>query len=310
MSDSYKPAEWTAQQWSTVQQAVYEEARKARVAARFLPLYGPLAADAETVPTELLEPEPSSPGAHEPARLHVNDTSVLRITTIAVNVYLNAQQVAQPDLSAALTLLRRAANIIARVEDMLIFRGGSDAVIDGLKKQMGDVFRLSGGISKKGLYDYAVEHPQPDPIPDGDADDVLKAIPDGDATALLSAISRGITTLEDHGYVGPYALALGNKLFVTSETPSPGSLVLPSDRIRPLIEGPLVRTGTLPALTGVLLSLAGKPVEIVVAQEIHATFLQVSAEPRWIYRVSERFVLRVKEPKSIVAIVLPPPKGK
>ncbi len=292
MSDTSKPMEWTAQQWNTVQQAIYEEARKSRVAARFLPLYGPLAADAETVPTELLKPE-VSPGALEPSRLHVDDSSTLRITTIAVNVYLNAQQVAQPDLSAALTLFRRAANIIARIEDTIIFRGGSKAVTDELKKQIGDVFRITGGLPNKGLYDYGLEHPGLDPNPD--------------ATALLKAVSGGITMLEDQGYVGPYALALGNELFVTSETPSPGSLVLPSDRIRPLIEGPLVRTGTLERSSGVLLSLAGKPVEIVVAQEIRATFLQVSAEPRWIYRVSERFVLRVKEPQSIVTLEPAPP---
>jgi len=79
--------------------------------------------------------------------------------------------------------------------------------------------------------------------------------------------------------------------------------VLPSDRIRPLIEGPLVRTGTLPPRDGVLVSLAGKPVEIVVAGEIAAKFLQVSAEPRWIFRVSERFVLRVKERDAIETLI-------
>ena len=120
-------------------------------------------------------------------------------------------------------------------------------------------------------------------------------------------VALGITSLEDKGYVAPYALALGNELFVIAETPDKGSLVLQSDRIRPLIEGPLVRTGTLFPRTGILFSLAGKPIEIVVAKEIGVTFLQVSSEPRWIYRVSERFVLRVKEPESMVRIGQPPP---
>jgi uncharacterized linocin/CFP29 family protein len=273
------PFQWTDQQWSSVQQVIYEEARKARVAARFLPLYGPLSADAETVPTELLEPE-ESPG-EERHRLHVNDSSVLRITTIAVNVYLNSQQIAQPDLSAALTLFRRAANIIARVEDALIFRGR-----EGLNLQIPEVYKVSGGIPEKGLVDYGPKVNEPL----------------GSGSDLLKSVARGITELEDQGYVAPYALALGNDLFVIAETPDRSSLVLPSDRIRPLIEGPMVRTGTLPPATGLLLSLGGKPVEIVVANEISATFLQVTTEPRWVFRVSERFVLRVKEPRSMVTL--------
>lgn len=280
MSDSGKPMEWSAQQWQTVQQAVYEEARKARVAARFLPLYGPVPADAETVPSERLKED--VPEGAERARLHVDDTSVLRITTVSVNVHLNTQQVAQPDLSAALTLFRRAANIIARVEDALIFRGEA-----GRSLKISELYHATTGTSEKGLYDLA-------------AGQVTLAVDQGDT--LLRAVAEGITVLEDKGYVAPYALALGNQLFVTAETPNRDSLVLPSDRIRPLIEGPLVRTGTLPGRTGILFSLAGKPVEIVVAKEIGVTFLQVSPEPRWIYRVSERFVLRVKEPDSMVKI--------
>jgi uncharacterized linocin/CFP29 family protein len=280
MSDSGKPIEWTPQQWQTVQQTVYEEARKARVAARFLPLYGPIPADAETVPAETLNEGP--PEEQTEPRLHVDDTSTLRITTVAVNVQLNSQQVAQPDLSAALTLFRRAANIIARVEDALIFRGEK-----GRSLAIPKLYHATRGTSVEGLYDRvrltvegAIEH----------------------SDELLRAVAEGITVLEDKGYVAPYALALGNKLFVTAETPNKDSLVLPSDRIRPLIEGPLVRTGTLPEKTGILFSLAGKPIEIVVAKEIGVTFLQVSAEPRWIYRVSERFVLRAKEPDSMVRI--------
>ena len=33
---------WTEEQWARVNQAIQEEAQRARVAAKFLPLYGPL----------------------------------------------------------------------------------------------------------------------------------------------------------------------------------------------------------------------------------------------------------------------------
>ena len=40
---------WTDEQWARVNQVIQEEARRARVAATFLPLYGPLPADADFV---------------------------------------------------------------------------------------------------------------------------------------------------------------------------------------------------------------------------------------------------------------------
>ena len=36
---------WTDEQWGRVNQVIQEEAKRARVAATFLPLYGPLPAD-------------------------------------------------------------------------------------------------------------------------------------------------------------------------------------------------------------------------------------------------------------------------
>src|SRR5258707_9503767 len=40
---------WTDEQWARVNQAVQEEARRSRVAATFLPLYGPLDPDADFI---------------------------------------------------------------------------------------------------------------------------------------------------------------------------------------------------------------------------------------------------------------------
>ncbi len=40
---------WTDEQWARVNQAVQEEAKRARVAATFLPLYGPLDPDADFI---------------------------------------------------------------------------------------------------------------------------------------------------------------------------------------------------------------------------------------------------------------------
>src|SRR5262249_5680115 len=100
--------QWTEEQWNLMQQTVRDEPRKARVAASFLPLYGPLPPDAASVPLQVLEePEDTT------RPTSVDDGRSRRLTTISYIVELRGHQVAQPDLSSGLIMFRRAANIIA-----------------------------------------------------------------------------------------------------------------------------------------------------------------------------------------------------
>ena len=52
MAQSNPLVPWTDEQWARVNQVIQEEAQRARVAATFLPLYGPLPANADFVRTE------------------------------------------------------------------------------------------------------------------------------------------------------------------------------------------------------------------------------------------------------------------
>jgi hypothetical protein len=87
--------------------------------------------------------------------------------------------------------------------------------------------------------------------------------------------------------------------------------VLPADRIKPLLDGPLARSTTLQLSQGddnygVLVSLADDLIDLVVGSEIGVRFLQVTADssPRHVFRVSQRFTLRVKQPTAIVALAV------
>ena len=53
---------------------------------------------------------------------------------------------------------------------------------------------------------------------------------------------------------------------------------------------------------GVLISLSGDLVDLVVASDISVQLLQVTMEPRYVYRVSQRFTVRVKQPEAIVSL--------
>src|SRR5438105_27521 len=55
MDDRNAQVGWTDAQWNRISQAVIEEAQRARVAASFLPMYGPLPPSTEVVPSELLK---------------------------------------------------------------------------------------------------------------------------------------------------------------------------------------------------------------------------------------------------------------
>jgi uncharacterized linocin/CFP29 family protein len=281
MSETGLP--WTDAQWGAIRQVVHDEALRSRVAGSFLPLYGPLPAATETVPkNELIYP--GEDGGH----LTVNDHDALRLANVSVNVERRSHMVADPELAAATILFRRAAEVIARVEDAIIFGGkkGDAPPID--PKQVPLIYTVGGAPEYKGLLDYhgALNCP----TPDGESQGV----------AVFNRVVQAVMQLERNGYHRPYACVLAHDLFAAVNRPMPASMVLPRDSLPPFLEGPLLRSSCLPANKGLLISLQGEPVEIVVPADISVRFLQITAEGRYLFRVSQRFVLRVKDERAIV----------
>src|SRR5438045_3112761 len=83
LDNRYGLVGWSEDQWNRVRQVVSEEAHKARVAASFLPPYGPLLPGTEVVPSELFDP----------ATGRVNDTFTAPLVEIYERVPLRRQQV-------------------------------------------------------------------------------------------------------------------------------------------------------------------------------------------------------------------------
>ncbi len=127
MADSNLQVPWTEDQWNRITQVVRDEARGARVAGNILPLVGPLEADASYVSVEdLIEPKAGSGEDHVPG-FTVDDTKTLKLSTLQVKVFLRSAQLADPELTSALTAFRRAANVLAHLEDDIVFKGQPDA---------------------------------------------------------------------------------------------------------------------------------------------------------------------------------------
>jgi uncharacterized linocin/CFP29 family protein len=301
---------WTEEQWNRITSVVTEEAQKARVAAQLIPVVGPEASTTVAVAPLSLEnrfnpypypdrnqPEPPPPPPLQAGhRLRVESRPTLDITTIAVNVPLRGHEVADLELQAALVMFRRAANYIARIEDALVFAGraGANQAPLGIGA-IPDVYTVTGDGAPSGIFlgplaGARITPPYPSaPSPPTSGAQVVEQV--------IAAISR----LEGAGQLGPYACALSQRLFELICTPT-ASMVLPRDRILPFLQGPLFRSSRIPSPFGAVIALSGNPIELDVATDINVRFVQTTLEPRWVFRVSERVALRVKEAQAIAIL--------
>jgi uncharacterized linocin/CFP29 family protein len=286
MAYDYSPITWTDEQWALVTDTIQREASRARVAATFLPLYGPLPPDTDYVARDrLVEPGPGAAGT-----LSIEDTTTVQVPTLQVKVGVRGAQMADPELTSVLQLFRRAANVLARLEDAIVF-GGQPEPYKGpaLADSLPGIWEILGGQATDGLLDGAPES--------------LGVEANGDK--LVTGVSEAIGLLEGNGQFGPFAVVLGQDLFTAVQKPS-DSLVLPQDRIIPFLEGgPLLRSTLIDGHEGVVVALGGSPVELVVATDMSLNFLQVTTDPMFVFRVFEKVVLRIKEPNAILRLRRP-----
>ena len=91
---------------------------------------------------------------------------------------------------------------------------------------------------------------------------------------------------------------------------------VPRDRLEPLIGREILHASAIDLLPagvsavkapewqnrGLLLSLAGDPVDIAIVAEATPEFRQVDENGRYVFAVFERFALRIKDPNAIVTL--------
>ncbi len=294
---------WTDDQWALIERTVQENASKARVASSFLPLVGPLPGGQATVPALTMLPQAAPPRgwyAAAPMRRNIDEGAVKRLTTIAADVTLTNQQARDPDLASARQLFGHAAVVVGRLEDAIVFRGQPapdlqpslpvGVVID-------DIYTVRGGDAYTGLRTASA-------LPN-------VAVPAGADMAergnnLVTGVIQAVANLEARGHYSPFACVLGHILYQAAHTPSPAPLnaALPRDRFVPFLGGgPLLRSRMLENDEGVVIALAGSPIDLVVATDVHVSYIQRSIEPRYVLRVSERFVLRVKQTDALIRLI-------
>ena len=106
--------------------------------------------------------------------------------------------------------------------------------------------------------------------------------------------------------MGPMRWFLNHESYADTYAPLPTTLIMPADRIKPLIaeDGTFAfyGTGTMPKLRGIFLSLGGNTMDLVVGMDARAEYLQQAEGGLFRLRVYERFALRLKDLSSIIRL--------
>jgi uncharacterized linocin/CFP29 family protein len=280
---------WNDEVWARIDRAVHDELKRIWIGRRFIPVV-PMA-DALTVPADTIDPAGG--------RLGVDEAAVTPLVEIWVEFALTKQQVEREgELRTAVTLATRAANLLAQGEDLLLFQG--QAGFDSSALVQADRIRSRAGPGPEGLAieqaladpgEQVVQVPLTDPAPPGRYGE-----------ESFGAVEKGYAKLQGLGHYGPYALTFPTGPYADSHAPLKDTLIMPADRIRPLVDGRFYGSGTLPASEGVLLSLGGNTLDLIVGRDATTAFVQEDNEGLYRFRVFERFALRDKDPTGRIIL--------
>jgi uncharacterized linocin/CFP29 family protein len=276
MSLGREQVEWSNAVWKALDDAVHDEFHRTAVGLKFIPFHGQVD-DAMTVPSDVIALD----------TMTVPEAAVKSLVEFGIDFGLTRQQTATEEQNqTGITLATRAANLLAQAEDLALF-AGDKGFGDPIFKRV----RHRSGSAGSGLLASAAETIKVPPKQPGHY---------GENT--FTAVAEAYARLQGKGHYGPYALALRTEIYADTFAPLANTLVMPADRIRPLVSLGLFGTGALPAGTGVMVSVGGNSMDLVVGVEPTTEVLQQDAEGFYRFRVFERFTLRVKDPNAIVAL--------
>ena len=305
---------WSQEIWNRIDQAVHDECHRTKVARKFLPIYGPVSPGELTVTSDTILAGQT---------LTVNEAATIPLLELLVEFTLTLQQVErEAELMTAVTLATRAANLLSQAEDVVLFQGQS--AIDGNGGQRHPLFAQNRVIARSGPAGVGLAR-----APGGNAVQViqvpsLQPVTPGQplrfGETTFAAVSGAYSRLQSgnglqQAHYGPYALVLHNEPYADTYAPLTSTLIMPADRIKPLMTAGFFGTGTLPATgpaahqretTGILVSLGGNTMDLVVGMDTITAFLQEDTQGQYRFRVYERFAMRLKDASSVIRLEFVP----
>ena len=270
---------WTEAQNNTVRDLIAEEIEKARLTHKFIPEMK-LDEEARSVSADEFDSKTNK----------VDDVKTIALVEVAAAVNLTKLQAEDDDLSQCPSMIRRAANRLARAHDAIVFAGQPGA--DKLPPKAPPVVTAIGGRQNDGV----------SATPNGeDVGPPTKGESYGEL--LVGAVAAALVRLETAGYIGSYVLVLGRTSSPTRTPPHGVLSSCPTDRLGPLLGGgPIHRSSVLDNDLGLLISLGGEPMDRAVAVAPRFEFLRIGTNDMRECRVFERFALRLKEKDSVIKL--------
>lgn len=334
---------WSAEVWERIDRAVHHETIRAQVAAKFLPHHR-VDSHITTIPADVILPSIALNGIVTPL-LNVDEGAITRLIEIWVEFSMTAQQVEQETklhrthhdvhgdghaehshhrhdgYSTAATLATRAANILSQAQDTILFQGQNAFANSPLFQNKLVLSR--GTPSDFGLLNIGGIQLQ--------AVQVVKTGPPNQPAKYsentVARINEAYSRLQNLGHYGPYACVLYFYPYADCYAPLPTTLIMPVDRIKPLMTEGFFGTGTVPGIpasadpatqsvpglptdpaqpkvqsVGLVLSTGGNTMDLVIGQDPVAGFMQQDPDGNFRFRVLERFALRLKDSSAVIRL--------
>lgn len=322
MNEAIAKLPWTDRQWDMVQQAVKQEAERTRVPGKSLRAAKADPKDVAVPGYALgnanlpLSPNPATnaalAGLIAPAqRRDVNSDPTVYLTTLSKLVYLRNREVDDADLEAALTYFRRAGAEIAQAENALLLNGrglgGGPAAAGPIPGVAPDIIvnalPPAAGPVVPGLCDPLALVAPPIvgvPLPSPAAITAAGSFDAAFGGEVLGAVSRATAQLETSAYYAPFAMVASTPVWTAINQPSAMSLLPARLAIERILQGgPLMHSALLQAPYALVFAHDNPELEQVVARDIRVKFLHASEEPRFVFRISVRTALRVRDRNAI-----------
>jgi uncharacterized linocin/CFP29 family protein len=259
---------WSAELWEKINRSMREEEERTLIADKMIPVNavsGAMTVASNAIPLSV-------------DMLSVDEGGITHIVELTCQFSLTNTQVEQEhQMSTALTLATRAANLMSIAQDKLIFNDSTN-----LPKP---VQVALNGNSGKGLLHSATEN-----IPVKSTGTKGKKKTYGENT--FAAVAEGIASLQDDGFYDQYGLVLPTEAFADINAPLPETLIMPRLRIKPLVPKGLRGTGILPKDRGLLFSVAAT-MDIIVGSDLTLQFLNTHGPGIHEFRLVKRLALRV-----------------
>ncbi len=334
---------WTEEHWQQIDMAVHDECKRTKVAAKYLPIHP--APGAKTVPSDTVLLGQQIDRRGEP-KLTIDETATTPILELEVQFRLTQQQLMEENLSSAITLATRAANLLAQGVDIAIHQGQPGIVGPNAAPLFADgrVTVVSGqattGLLQAPEFSGSTSTIQTIPVSTTTGTNVT---PPRWGENIFGAVSLAYSRLQSgqdlaQAHYGPYVCILNFQPYADSYAPLPTTLIIPADRIKPLVtemshgmmtmsDGMMKKhtedthtygrdmsymyaqhhypryygTGTIPAIQGLFLSLGGNTMDLVIGQDATTEYVRQDGN-FYCLRVFERFALRLKDPTSVIRL--------